>query len=1110
MAMNYRRLGRTGLPVSVVGFGSCQFRLVPERQVIATLLRGFELGVNLVHTAPDYEGADDLVARAVRESGRDVIVCSQGYGPIAEFERLFEDVCAKLGKQALDLFGIACVDDREALGEDVWGPRGMVDFLLRKKADGRLRGIFCTTHGAPAYLRKLIRADVFDALMVAYNPLGFHLLSYQPTNGREWEDLSRTRDEIFPLARQRDVGLMIMKPLAGGLLCRGQAFPPRAAIAPQAARARDILRRILAIEGVSCVVPGTASVAEADENALAGHGSLSAPEPERAKLTSQVRALDTALCSRCGKCESSCSQGLPVSYLFRDAYLHLFPSETFEAADSQSYFRLHPACEAVCATCADQSCSCPSGLDIPERLTQAHDLMQGLKERGLASPPPDESASRPESGAAPWVRVVSRDVPPGPLNLGEEIDVCLALQNTGTHMWTVGDGPEGLRAALLVSVNGRLTRKISPRHPVQPKQRGHFAFALGPLPAGAHRIRFDLALAGARMKAFLGETSVVVQPSQPCISLTALVRRAARAAVRASRAALSPKRRSGAAGLPGPPRAMESPQCILEYDVAYRAHNLPPRIPAGTRCTLWLELENRGTTAWQRSPSTGRPIDVALYIDESLAASVKLPVKEVRPRERVVLHVVFCSPSACGTHELKVDLVEQNVASFAQRGVTPLVVGFETFESPPTVTSRLTERALEANYFFSAPSQMASGGRDGRTYPVFARSARGCRITDVEGREYVDYVMGWGCALLGHAHPRIQNAVRQALEGGGVLSLPHHLEMEVTDALCAAVPCAEMVLFGKNGSDVCTAAARLARVCTGRHKLLVCGYHGWQDWHVERWGFAASGVPDRPAPLVVPFAFNDLDGFLRLIQEHKGQVAGVMLEPAAPVEGLNGPVRDADPSFLRRVAEVTRQEGALLILDEIITGFRYPGGSVQKATGVVPDLTCLGKALSAGMPLSALVGRRHLFHAGAERIYFGPTFKGEVYSFAAAREALALYGEQDVPAHVWGFGERLRRGINERCRAAGVAAAVVGPPFRMVVSFEERDPTRVGLMRTLLQQGLLKAGVLTYRGFMLPSLAHDELALEQTLRAYEFALGLLGRALREDRIVERLEIPPIT
>ncbi len=258
--MNYRRLGKTNLQVSVIGFGTCQLRLVPERIAVETLRRGFELGVNLVHTAPDYEGADDLVAQVVRETAPGVIVCSQGYGSMDLFEYFFESTCAKFGKRRLELFGIACVEDREALGENVWGAGGMVEFLLRKKREGRLGGIFCTTHGSPEYIASLIKANVFDALMVAYNVLGLspalvqsiresskqlYLSGVQPLHERAlqllqqratFESLSRTRDEVFPLAQQHDVGLMIMKPLAGGLLCTGKAFPPRAHLTSEQAQ----------------------------------------------------------------------------------------------------------------------------------------------------------------------------------------------------------------------------------------------------------------------------------------------------------------------------------------------------------------------------------------------------------------------------------------------------------------------------------------------------------------------------------------------------------------------------------------------------------------------------------------------------------------------------------------------------------------------------------------------------------------------------------------------------------------------------------------------------------------------------------------------------------
>jgi predicted aldo/keto reductase-like oxidoreductase len=310
--MQYRRLGRTGLRVSAVGFGTCQLRLVPRTQAIDTLCRGFELGVNLVHTAPDYEGAEDLVAEAVRASGRDVIVCSQGYGSPDTFERLFESTCERLGRGRLAMFGVACVDDREALGENLWGAGGQVEFLLRKKEEGRLGGLFCTTHGTPAYLERLLERDVFDAVMLAYNPLGFHLLTYNPPKGGRGFESVPANLGLFPKFRERDVGLMIMKPLAGGLLCPGQAFPPRAELRPAGTgiRATDVLRSILAHDEVAAVVPGTASLAEAEERTRAGHDSR-APGRAAAALDARVAELQSTVCSRCGSARTSAASRCP-------------------------------------------------------------------------------------------------------------------------------------------------------------------------------------------------------------------------------------------------------------------------------------------------------------------------------------------------------------------------------------------------------------------------------------------------------------------------------------------------------------------------------------------------------------------------------------------------------------------------------------------------------------------------------------------------------------------------------------------------------------------------------------------------------------------------------
>ncbi|MEO0408668.1 MAG: aldo/keto reductase, partial [Cyanobacteria bacterium P01_A01_bin.135] len=393
--MQYRRLGQTNLWVSAVGFGTCQLRRVPQDQALATLQQGFDLGVNFVHTAPDYEGADALVAEAIRHAKHDVHICTQAYdthgnthGFVNHFEHLFEEACVRFDRPKIDIFGIACIDDREALGENVWGPKGMVEFLQRKKQEGRIGAIFCTTHGGPDYVETLLKRNIFDALMIAYNPLGFHLLSYSPPPGRHFEHLPSVPAKIFPLAQALGTGLMIMKPLAGGLLCPSKAFPPRTQTTEHSdLSASHILRAILEHDAVSCVVPGTASVAEAEENARAGHGRQPISQGDRDNLHRQVQRLQTTLCSRCGLCDELCSQKLPVSWLFRGGYVNLFPGETFETWDEVEYFHLHPAAQPICSTCPSVTCKCPYGIDIPRSLVKIHEQMTVLKAKGHVCQP---------------------------------------------------------------------------------------------------------------------------------------------------------------------------------------------------------------------------------------------------------------------------------------------------------------------------------------------------------------------------------------------------------------------------------------------------------------------------------------------------------------------------------------------------------------------------------------------------------------------------------------------------------------------------------------------------------------------------------------------------
>lgn len=276
-----------------------------------------------------------------------MIVPSQGYdihynptGPVKAFGELFEATCERLGTERLDLYGIASVDDREAFRENVWGTGGMVEFLLEKKQEGRLGSIFCTSHGEPAFLRRLVESDVFDAMMLSYNPLGYHLLSINPPPGRHFENLTRNKHEIFPLCRERGIRVMVMMPLAGGLISRGRAFPTAVGDAREqvALDAGTVLRTILEDPNVTCVLPGTASVEEAEENALAGRDGLEVGAVERYLLAERLAELRTSHCSRCGTCDSLCSQDLPASWLFRAHDMATHRGERFETWDALSTF----------------------------------------------------------------------------------------------------------------------------------------------------------------------------------------------------------------------------------------------------------------------------------------------------------------------------------------------------------------------------------------------------------------------------------------------------------------------------------------------------------------------------------------------------------------------------------------------------------------------------------------------------------------------------------------------------------------------------------------------------------------------------------------------------
>ncbi len=542
----------------------------------------------------------------------------------------------------------------------------------------------------------------------------------------------------------------------------------------------------------------------------------------------------------------------------------------------------------------------------------------------------------------------------------------------------------------------------------------------------------------------------------------------------------------------------------------WAAHNVPLESTAGATVVFRIEAENAGRDPWLRDPVDGHGISVVLFVEGREAGGGAMLRERVEPGERTVFTVSTRLPRARGAHRLRFDLAARNLARFSDLGTPPLELTVRLREPVSSPDDRLLAHSSRHNPFFFSPSQGVQRGRDGYLYPLFAERAAACTITDVAGREFVDVHMGWGCCLLGYSEPSVQAAVaRQAAECGGLLSLPHRLEIEVSEALCAGFPFGDQVIFGKNGSDVTTWAVRTARVATGRRTVLFAGYHGWQDWYVATQGFDATGVPSGNNPYNILLPYRDLAALERALALHEGDVAAVITDPANTDIDLDDPNHERDGPYLRSAAELARRAGALFILDEIMTGFRFRGGSAQAAYGLRPDMTCLGKALANGMPLSALVARGDLLARHSGRIFYAPTMKGEVYSFAAALAALRIYREQDVPTAVWRTGEEIRREVDRRCRDLDLDAALIGAPYRMFLRFGGMAEEADVLARTLLQQELTRHAVISYRGFVILSRAHDGRAVDRCVSAFEAALRRVDEALHRRTVIQVLDTPNV-
>jgi glutamate-1-semialdehyde 2,1-aminomutase len=384
--------------------------------------------------------------------------------------------------------------------------------------------------------------------------------------------------------------------------------------------------------------------------------------------------------------------------------------------------------------------------------------------------------------------------------------------------------------------------------------------------------------------------------------------------------------------------------------------------------------------------------------------------------------------------------------------------------------------------------------------PFFIARALGSHSWDVDGNEYIDFINALCSVTLGYADSDVNAAVRDELQNGTIFSLSHPLEAEVAEMICELVPSAEMVRFGKNGSDATAGAVRAARAFTGRDHVLVCGYHGWQDWYI---GATArnKGVPSAIRELTHPVPYNDLAAVEAKLQELNGRVALMILEPMNTTEPL--------PGYLAGLKDRLHAAGALLAFDETITGFRFSNGGAQELFGVTPDLTTLGKGIANGFPLSAVCGRRDVMME-MEEIFFSFTMGGETMSLAAAKATLQKLKREPVVRTIRERGTRVKRevaGLIKKNRADHFLSVAGDPTWNFLVVGDTPKATSWEI-KTLWLQEILARGILSL-GTHNMSYAHTDADIDKLVEVYDEVFSLLVRAVEEGSVRQYLHCEPL-
>lgn len=390
-------------------------------------------------------------------------------------------------------------------------------------------------------------------------------------------------------------------------------------------------------------------------------------------------------------------------------------------------------------------------------------------------------------------------------------------------------------------------------------------------------------------------------------------------------------------------------------------------------------------------------------------------------------------------------------------------------------------------------------------WPAYYSKAKGCKVWDLDGNVYTDVsYMGIGANILGYSDEDVDNAAKEAIDRSSMCTLNAPEEVSLAEQLIDLHPWAEMVRYAKTGGEGVSIAIRIARAFTGKDIILFCGYHGWHDWYISAnlaadssldghllSGLSPKGIPRGLTETSIPFNYNNINNFESLIEKFNSRIAAVVMEPIRndyPIEG-----------FLEIIRKVTEEKGIILIFDEITAGFRLCCGGAHLKLGVCPDVMVLGKAISNGFPMSAIIGKRKIMEA-AQDTFISSTYWTDRVGLAASLATIEKYKNNKVDTYINRIGQNVQDGWNRASSNTGLDIHVSG--INPLSHFDFNYPNKLGL-KTLFTQEMLKRGYLATNAFYV-SYAHNKDDVEKYLQDVEEVFSLIKKKINSNEVNDAL------